>query len=316
LAVLITPGEAHATPDVITILVSDAVDTSVISETLSGVEDQLFDAEDYFQHQVFLSQEPYSFELIQAIRSSKLLIIIGNRAVKAYSAFQEKEPADAHFPIALIVSAINVDFLLNGVIRNGIGIRYEIPLITIMTVLRSLSGEDVDRGGVIYDHAMQDHITSNEANLENEGYSLTKYAVDGRSRRLERDIKRGLRSLLRQQIDGLWVLNDANLLRSDLLLNAWIPALRREPLPVVVSNDLLVQKQFEFANIGIYPDHYEMGAQAIEIVFRLQANQWQSEIGKVYQPLSVRKVFNQAVSNKKNIKYNPRMLYLFDQVIE
>lgn len=317
IAIILFQAEKSNAIENVHIFVGQPQRLSVLQETIEGITDQLIEADDEISYELVEFDTGADDEQFLEALNSKMIILVGNRAAKSYHEFQTNHTElEAAFPIAFVVSALDVDELVNNHLFNAIGIRYEIPLVTSMVILRDLIGPKFDHAGVVYNKLFTKQITENEAFLAPENFQLSKVLIDRNDKRLKRRLAKGVKQLIKLKVDAIWTLNDTAMMTEDLMVGAWIPLLQKRPISVIVGVELLVQTKMSFANVGIFPDHYGLGAQTADLVFEIMDEGWETEDGEVFQPISIKKVFNKAVSDKKRIRYDETRLVLFDEVLE
>jgi len=199
--------------------------------------------------------------------------------------------------------------------RNTIGIRHEIPAVTSLVNIRSLVKSPVQRVGVLYREWMHDYIELNTAFCQQEGIELVGIEVPNNISMQK--VKYHLKHLLNSDIDALWVVNDNGLLSSRLMQNVWLPNIKQFNKPVVVGVEGLTTTALNFGTFSVVPDQYALGVQGAGLIGDiLDDGITQLEEHKLYEPLSVEKLLNLRLMQKRNIPVNEAKLETLDRLIE
>jgi len=245
--------------------------------------------------------------------SPNIVILVGNHSINAYTKYQ-KESGKKEFPPAIALAALYVDKLVKKM-ENATGIRYEIPAVTSVVNLRSLLKSNVKKVGVVYRSWMKSFIKENAEYCRREGIELVGYEISGKKKNYSKKIKKGVKKLLKKDIDALWIVNDNALLNKDALVKGWIPSLKKAETPVIVGVKSLVQTKFNFGSYAIVPDHYALGVQGASAIAEIMDEDWNLEDRDIEQPLSVNKLVNVSIFDKKDIEYKSEKLLEMDEVI-
>jgi len=254
--------------------------------------------------------------LANAVESAKpkVVLLIGNASVNLYSKYQ-KLNKDKEFPAAIALAALFLDKFLPD-IENAVGIRYEIPLVTSAINVRSLLKKDVKRIGVLHRELMSDFISINSKLAAAEGIELVPLKLSNKESNWGSSIKNNLKTALKEDIDALWVINDNVLLNGSTLAKSWLPVLKQSKLPVIVGVESLLNSKLQFGTFAVVPDHYGLGEQAASLLIDIMDNDWAIEDSDLEQPLSVRKIVNASLLDKKKIDYKKDGLVFFDEVMK
>lgn len=242
----------------------------------------------------------------------KAIVLLGNRPLWLYKTYQQSV-AKQPFPPSLALSALYVDRFLAGV-ANATGICYEIPAVTGLVQLRSLTEQPLRRIGVLYRAWMKTIYRHNRELAAAEEFELV--GVQLQDKVTFQQLNYHLRRLLRSDIDALWVLNDNVLLSERFLQNAWLPALKRFDKPVVVGFERLTRPAIAFGTYAVSPDDYDLGLQGAEMLLDIKTAGWRAEGLAIADPLSTRKLLNLALSREKSIPINLGQLNELDKIID
>ncbi len=198
------------------------------------------------------------------------IVLMNNPTVAAYRDYQHASGAHAFPPVVIVMTS----FLDAGRLQvsGATGISYEVPLITVVTNLRKLIAQPIDRIGVIHRPELKAFVERQAALAAREQIGVVREAVSSTPNASE--LKRALRRL-KQHAGAIWVLNDDHLLSPKLITEAWLPGLNERPwAPTIVGAASLVSPLQSFGTFAVLPDHAALGAQAASIVFDIADNGW------------------------------------------
>jgi ABC-type uncharacterized transport system substrate-binding protein len=216
------------------------------------------------------------------------LVLINNPTVAAYREYQ-RQTSLASYPPAVIVMTSLLEQKGHGIL-NATGIRYEVPLVTVVTNLRSLLERPVSRVGVIRRSAFAGLVEFESGLAKRENVSVVSHVVSSGPNASE--IKAALRAIKREA-DALWVLNDDRLLTRALLGEGWVAGLEEHPtIPTIVGARSLVAAGGSFGDFAVLPDHTALGTQAAGMLFDARDNGWAFENTDVQLPVSTTTVMD------------------------
>lgn len=282
-------------------------------EVVQGMEDDI--GEDVAFSQITINKSASVSVMATALNGIKpdVVVLVGNRSLNLYASYQAENEGD-EFPPAIGLAALFVDSGLEK-IDNATGIRYEIPAVTSVVNLRNILGKPVTKVGVVYREWMQSIIDENAAYCRSEGIELVGYKVPNKDSKMEKKVASALKKLAKEDVEAIWLLNDNALLNGTVLGKAWIPSLGSDNLPVIVGVKSLLATKFNLGTFAVVPDHYGLGVQAASIIGDLLDEDWDLDGRDVEQPLSVKKIINTKLMDKKKIAISKTSLSLVDEVI-
>lgn len=288
--------------------------TPQMQEVLSGMSADLED-EVIFKDQVVDKTTTANDvkHYLDKIRPS-IVVLLGNRAISSYNKYQKEFPNES-FPPSLLLAALHVDIYLEN-IKNATGIRYEIPLVTSAVQMRSIFQKPVKKVGVLYRPWMKDYVATNAEFLRSENIELIMQEVQESDKNIGKQIRKSIKQLGKRGVDAFWVVNDNALLTPAALIEGWIPALSKSRKHVLVGVETLIQSKFNFGNFAIVPDHYSLGVQGADKLTEIMDNDWIIDSEEIEQPVSVKKLINLPVTQKRKLKLKAGAMDLVDQVIE
>jgi hypothetical protein len=194
------------------------------------------------------------------------------------------------------------------------GISYEVPLITVVTNLRKLVVQPIERVGVVLRPSLSGFVERQARLALREQITVVEELVDHRPN--ASDLKRALRKV-KQHVDALWILNDDRLLTPQLIADGWIPGLNERPWsPAIVGAASLVSPGQSFGTFAVLPDHVALGSQAASLLFDIADNGWiLPGDAEIQAPLSTTTSVD-LVQAKERFELRPDALQNVDRVLE
>ncbi len=240
------------------------------------------------------------------------LVLLGNSAIRKYKEYQALD--DQYVP-AIATASLYLDSDIEGM-NDITGIRYEIPLVTSAVSYRALSESPVTKIGVIHREWMSQNIEENRAYCDQEGIELVSYVLPNESSRMQSNIRKGLRKLIAQGVDMIWVVNDNALVTPQTIQSSWTTIVGRHKLPVIVGIEALAESKLNMGTFAVVPDHYELGVQLADMVGTALDEDWDVSDIKIEEPLSIIKVLNTRISKKRGHTFSKEKLGSVGRVIE
>ncbi len=245
-------------------------ETSQTRDVWTGLSDEL--SQDLRLVAVRVENADDSEVIAQAIARHRpaALVLMNNPTVAAYREYQRRTPQQ-HFPPAVIVMTSFLEHQSRELL-GATGICYEIPLITVVTNLRRLVVQHVDRVGVVVRSPLRRFVGEQARLAQREKVLVTEEVISANPNPSE--VKQAIRQL-KQQNDLIWILNDNQLLTPRLIAEGWLPALDERPwLPTIVGVVSLVSPKRSFGTFAVLPDHTALGAQAANLVADIADAGW------------------------------------------
>lgn len=283
-SVQVAPGEVGEGEAKILVLMPFDADSNEVLEAIRSEIDGEFDV---LAREV-TGKTPVS-ELEQMIEEvgPNALVLMNNPTVRLYGQYQKSKGEGASFPPAVVLLSSFAEDAAAG-LTHTTGITYEIPGVTLFVNLRSILSKELSSVGVVYREGFDGFVEK-----QRELMSIEKLELKGakvRARPSARDIRLAVRSLRDQGVGAVWILNDNGILREELIVDGWLPAIQKDTLPVVVGVRALVNDAVAFGSFGVLPDHTAMGVQAANLLFELAESDWEMEDRGFDLPLSVKTV--------------------------
>ena len=285
----------------------------VFNKVVAGLTDDL--EEDLNFVKLEISKATTATDVSRQIdeHNPKLIVLVENSAIKIYGEYQKANPKKA-FPPAVAVAALFVDRFI-AKLKNATGIRYEIPAVTSIVNMRQVLSKKVKRVGVVHREWMSGLIAQNAKYCEAEGIELVPIKLPNKDSKMTKKLASGLKSLVKKDVDAIWVLNDNALLNGRTIGGAWLPVMGKAKLPVIVGVKTMLTTKYNFGSFAIVPDHYALGVQAASMIGEIMEEDWDISDRDIEQPISVKKVVNVSVLDNKKVSYRAEGLGNMDEVI-
>ena len=218
----------------------------------------------------------------------QVLILVDRWSVALYRSYlRQHPPTNTDQPATILLFNVRLDQDMT-MVPNATGIRYNIPAITGITNLRSIT-PGIDRVGVIYRPLWEWRFLEEAKLSEREGVQLIGVRVAKDPTNSE--IRQAFKKLKKLDVQALWIFNDARILKPDQIRDIWHPLSRRFRWPVVVGVENLATK-VRLGHLAVYPDVEGLGIQTASMVVELEENGWDANKVSIQLPVSVRKFFN------------------------
>jgi hypothetical protein len=223
-------------------------------------------------------------------------VLLNNPTVAAYRSYQRQHP-QAAFPLGVVMMTSLLEEQSALGLKNATGIRYEVPLVTVVTNLRRLIASPIQRVGVVYRRGFRQFVEFEKRLAGREHVQVVSEIISDAPN--ESELKRALRAV-KNRADLLWVLNDDRLLTPHLLAEGWIPGLAERPfIPTIVGARSLVSAESTFGTFAVLPDHTAFGAQAAELLFQAADNGWTPLDTHIQLPLSTMTIIDLAQARSR-----------------
>jgi hypothetical protein len=242
-----------------------------------------------------------------------LIVLMDNKSIRAYKQYLTDFPNRKSIPVVALM-ALQIESALSG-LPQVIGISYEIPAVTTVNRLRGVLQSPIRKVGVLYRSGMTPFFKDHQKWCKVENIELIGYEI-GDDSNPGYEMKKGLHHLVHEEgIQALWVLNDNLLLTPKLIKDIWLPFMKNNPMPGIVGVEPLVQSKLHFGTFAALPDPAGLGAQAANLIYEIQEDEWLIAKKRIEKPLSVIQILNLSMARKVG-KLKPNATKLVDKVVE
>lgn len=282
---LTVTARADAAP--VLVLMPDAASAR---ETLRGMSEELGDDFKLMPRIVSESTDPN--DLVQMVRSERpeAIVVMNNPILRLFRRYRVvAPPAQRAIPAVSILTSFLRE--TSAGVENLTGVIYEVPLVTSLTNLRVLIEQPLKRVGVLYRPIFAEFLAEQKKLSQAEGFDVVGVQIDDTK---PRSIEKALDRLREEmKVDAIWVLNDNVLLKPELLVEGWLPALRRNRTPIIVNVRSLLSRDVNFGTFAVVPDHRGLGSQAGQLVASIADAGWKLTFpGEFEYPIAVEKVLD------------------------
>lgn len=248
----------------------DEVNFKTALDGLTGELDNEFSLHDFL---VDKETKIDDFEVLYDTQKPKLIVLMEGKAIELYHSWQATKPADFPFPPVIVLMTAYAEERIKDIKSAGC-IKYEIQAVQVISYLRSVLEQPVNRVGVLYSSNLRVFFANQKSDCEKEKAELVGVLIDERKGLLDRVIAKELSKMVKDPtIDAIWIFNDNIILKDVLLEWAWVPKLQKFKKPVVVSLERLLNP-LKVGQFAVVPDHFAMGAQAARWIFQIEENGW------------------------------------------
>lgn len=287
--------------------------TAETKELWDSFHQELSDEFDVIPYVVTKTTSPEEMATAIAGTRPSSVVLLNNPTVRLYQRYAQGLPASApKLPVVILMSSFLEEF--HRQIPGATGIAYEVPLITSVVNLRTFLDRKIHRVGVLARPALSRYVSRQQKLAAMEEISIIELQVDERPD--DDEIAEAVDVLCSKvKIDALWVLNDNVLLHPESIASAWLPALERCSLPVIVGVGALVNPEVHFGSFAMLPDHEALGVQAADLIYELADADWRVEESSVELPLSVETTVDIAQA-REYLDFKEKMLPNVDVVVD
>jgi ABC-type uncharacterized transport system substrate-binding protein len=252
-------------------------------------------------------------DVASALTASKpdAIVLLDNPTAELYREYQELNQ-DALEPPAVIAMALFVEQTAAR-LRNATGIAYEVPAVTSFVRLRTTIRTPVRRIGVVHRPAFARFVQDQARLAAIEGFEIVPF--EAKQRPGIGQVRKGLRTIDKLGVDALWVLNDNVLLTPELLVGAWLPAMRRNARPVVVGVSNLLRTDPPVGSFAVLPDHQSLGMQTADLIYELHDAGWSVGGAPPQLPIAVETVLNRTIM-ERTVGLQQGAIDQVDEVVE
>jgi hypothetical protein len=269
-------------------------DGEIFNQTIRGMKNE-FDGS-YSLEIAVTSDETTEKSIGEIIVSTspQAVVLMGNRAIKLYKMYTKTNPdKNGSIPVVALLAS-QVEKATNG-LKNINGIAYETPMITALVNFRAIFGTQLDNVGVIYRDVFKKFVQQHTEYSKREKINIKSILIGNDITKYKREIGKALKQLvLKDKVDVFWLPNDNKLLKTELLVNTWIPMFLKHNIPIIVGVEALVIPENRFGTYAVIPEPMAMGEQAAQIIFDLEETGWKFAEKEFFPAISVYSVLNMA----------------------
>lgn len=251
----------------------------------------------------------------------KALILMDDAAIDAVRELQETDSFFVKMP-KFVFMTLQVENTTKG-LSNVAGIKFEVPIYTLVTNFRIISQKDISNIGIFYRQSFSGSIEEAKKMLENEQISLNAVCVDCKdngkatTQKALSVMDNSIDKMVKEQgCEAFLVLADNLIMNNTSLNDFWIGKVKKLNVPVIAPFEMLASKKVGLAIFAADPDLIQLGAQgANQIIEYFENGSSLDAIG--FEPtISIKSTLNESVSKDLGWKLKSEKLRRINQIIK
>ena len=291
-------------------------------QVLEGIWEEL-DTSNYTIDTITMSKSLKTEKLARQCRKTDVnaLILMDGKAISAAGDLQKFDPFFVSLP-KFVYMTLQVEST-TGKLSNVAGIKFEVPVYTLVTNFRIISRKDISRVGVFHRKSFTSSIERAKELLKKEQISLQTVCVDCEKKEATtvkdalKTMKQNFGKMIRRQRSEVFlVLADNLVVNNTSLSEFWIRKVKNRKIPVIASLDILASPKIGLAVFTADPDLLQLGIQAANQIMEYFENGTTiEEIG--FEPvISIKSTLNEAVARELDWKLKTEKLGRIDKIIK
>lgn len=254
-------------------------------------------------------------------KSVKALLLMDRKAILAAQELQKADNAFAAMP-KFVYMTLLVEASTKG-LSNVAGIKFEVPIYTLVTNFRIISQKDFSKVGIFYRKSYTATIDEAKKLLGKEQFSLQTVCVDceqnekATAQDALKVMKKSLDKMIKDQGAEVFLVPADNLVVNNTSLSEfWLEKVKTKKLPVIAPLDMLASPKIGLAVFTADPDLPQLGAQAANQIIEFFENETPlSSIG--FEPtISIKSTLNQNVAKEQGWKLKAEKLGRINKIIK
>lgn len=262
-------------------------------------------------------------DMAQACKKNdiKALILMDEAAINAVRKLQETDKFFVTIP-KFVFMTLQVETTTKG-LSNVAGIKFEVPIYTLVTNFRIISQIDLSTVGIFYRQSFTGSIEEAKKMLEEEKISINAVCVDcennGKAtiQKALSVMENSFDKMVKEQGSEAFLVLADNLIMNNVSLNDfWIGKVKKGKVPVIAPFEMLSSKNLGLAIFTADPDLTQLGAQgANQIIEYFENGSSLSAIG--FEPtISIKSTLNESVAKNLGWKLKAEKLRRINQIIK
>jgi|WetSurMetagenome_2_1015567.scaffolds.fasta_scaffold13409_3 ABC-type uncharacterized transport system substrate-binding protein len=251
----------------------------------------------------------------------KGLILMDRKAILAAQDLQKTDSAFATMP-KFVYMTLMVEASTKG-LSNVAGIKFEVPVYTLVTNFRIISQKDFSKVGIFYRKSYSNSIEEAKKLLSKEQFSLQTVCVD--CEQTEKTTPQDALKVMKKSFDKMvkeqgsevfLVLADNLVVNNASLTEFWIEKVKKKKVPVIAPLDMLASAQIGLAVFTADPDLPQLGAQAANQIVEFFENETPLKTIGFEPTISIKSTLNQAVAKEIGWKLKADKLGRINKMIK
>jgi hypothetical protein len=251
----------------------------------------------------------------------KALILMDRKAIAAALNLQKQDSVFRAIP-KFVYMTLMAEATTKG-LDNVAGIKFEVPIYTLVTNFRIVSLKDFAKVGVFYRKSYTGSIEEAKKLLDKEKISLQAVCIDcekGEKTTIQdaMDImKKTFDKMVKEQgCEAFLVLVDNLVVNNTSLTGFWLEKVKKKKVPVIAPLDMLASPQIALAVFTADPDLPQLGAQAANQIIECFENETPLQSIGFEPTISIKSTLNQAVAKEINWKLKVEKLGRINKLIK
>jgi hypothetical protein len=251
----------------------------------------------------------------------KALILMDRKAIIAVENLQKADTSLASMP-KFVYMTLMAEATTKS-LSNVAGIRFEVPIFTLVTNFRIISQKDVAKVGVFYRNTYAASIEKAKKLLHREQISLQAVCVDccKNKKTTAHDamnvMKKSFDKMVKKQgSEAFLVLADNLIVNNTSLAEFWLGRVKKKKMPVIAPLDMLASPQIGLAVFTADPDLPQLGIQAANQIIEFFENKTSLESIGFEPVISIKSTLNQTVAKELRWKLKTEKLGRINKIIK
>jgi ABC-type uncharacterized transport system substrate-binding protein len=251
----------------------------------------------------------------------KALILMDEAAINAIRELQEQDDFFKSIP-KFVFMTLQVENSTKG-LSNVAGIKFEVPIYTLVTNFRIISQKDLSNIGIFYRQSFTGSIDEAKKMLEKEKISIDAVCVDcennGKAtvQKALSVMENSFDKMVKEQGSEAFLVLADNLIMNNVSLNDfWIGKVRKEKFPVIAPFEMLASKKVGLAIFAADPDLTQLGAQGANQIIEYFENGSPLETIGFEPTISIKSSLNESVAKELGWKLKTEKLRRINQIIK
>jgi ABC-type uncharacterized transport system substrate-binding protein len=243
------------------------------------------------------------------------------QAIKIAEALQKFDNAFVAMP-KFVYMTLLVEVSAKG-LSNAAGIRFEVPIYTLVTNFRIISQTEFLKVGIFHRKSYTGAIEEAEKLLSKEQISLNPVCVDceKNGKTTQSDalsvMRKSFDAMLKEHGADIFLVPADNLVVNNSSLGEfWIGTVKKKNLPVIASLDMLANPSIALAVFTADPDLQQLGAQAANQIMGFFENG--TPLGDIgFEPvISIKSTLNESIAKEIGWKLNAGKLGRINKIVK
>jgi ABC-type uncharacterized transport system substrate-binding protein len=234
---------------------------------LNGLRSQL--DENYVVHSIDMGKSPKVQDVAAECRSvnAAALVLMDAKAIKMARELQRLDSGYIVMP-KFVFMTLMVESMTKGLF-NVVGVKFEIPLYTLVVNFRIISQKDFSTIGIFYRRPFAAFIGESKGLLEKEGIRINAECIDCDAKQSVTDqialgiMEKSFSGMIKDdRVEAFVITADDRILNAASMKGFWIEKVKKRKIPGIAPIDVLATDRYAVAVFSVGPDIPQVGVQA------------------------------------------------------